>query len=62
MTAIYAVWDRVRNSRGRSGRCVTVTLEDGKERIYTFGQLLVKAELVAPLHVVLKVADEQPFS
>ena len=39
---------------------VAVTLEDGKERTYTFGQLLVKSELVAPLLVASKVADEQP--
>ena len=38
---------------------VTVTLEDGKERTYTFGQLLVNPDLVAPLLVVPK-ADEKP--
>ena len=39
---------------------VTVTLEDGKERTYSFGQLLVNPDLVAPLLVVPKVADEKP--
>ena len=39
---------------------VKVMLEDGKERTYTFGQLLVKPELVAPLLVVNKVTDEKP--
>lgn len=39
---------------------VTVMLEDGKERTYSFGQLLVKPDLVAPLLVVPKVAEEKP--
>ena len=39
---------------------VTVMLEDGKERTYSFGQLLVKPDLVASLLVVPKVADEKP--
>ena len=39
---------------------VTVMLEESKERTYSFGQLLVKPDLVAPLLVVPKVADEKP--
>jgi len=39
---------------------VTATLEDGKERTYTFGQLMVDAELVTPLLTIPKVADVKP--
>ena len=39
---------------------VTVTLEEGKERTYTFGQLMVDAELVTPLLTVPKKAEVKP--
>ena len=45
--------------RAEEGMGVTVTIEDGKERTYTFAQLEVNADLVTPLVTPPKV-EEKP--